>query len=351
MAGLIDTQINPIEPLKSIAGYDAELSEVDPITGTVAGQMDTLLSKESPYITRARTSAAQIANSRGLLNSSMAAGAGEAAAIDAALPSAGQAANIFNTTRLTNQAATNRGFEFTAGSQNQGALTAFQANKALESQRLSGTQALEQISAGGTQTRLNIGAQTAGSQQLQQQQATLQAGTIIPAQTAAQSQLMLQEFQQQNTLNAAEFAQQKAQTILQGEIESGLITTREQAEARLAQLQGEIQASLIGTQTAAQSQLLYQEFTQQTQLNVAEFSQQKAMTLLQGDIQKGLITTEAQFRERLAQLQGQIQGALMFQEFTQQRTLNLDQFAQQKAQTILQGEIEKGLITTQEQSK
>lgn len=70
-------------------------SSIDANTETVAGQMDTLLSAGSPYITRARTSAAQYANRRGLLNSSIAAGAGEAAAIDAALPIASQDAATY----------------------------------------------------------------------------------------------------------------------------------------------------------------------------------------------------------------------------------------------------------------
>ena len=52
----------------------------------VSGRLNTLLDAESPYIQRARTRALQQVNRRGLLSSSIAAGAGEAAAIDAALP-------------------------------------------------------------------------------------------------------------------------------------------------------------------------------------------------------------------------------------------------------------------------
>ena len=60
---------------------------------TVSGQLQTLLGAESPYIERARTRAKQYANRRGVMNSSIAAGAGEAAAIDAALPIASQDAD------------------------------------------------------------------------------------------------------------------------------------------------------------------------------------------------------------------------------------------------------------------
>ena len=60
----------------------------------VSGRLNTLLDAESPYIQRARTRAKQMANRRGLLSSSIAAGAGEAAAIDAALPIAEADAGI-----------------------------------------------------------------------------------------------------------------------------------------------------------------------------------------------------------------------------------------------------------------
>jgi hypothetical protein len=62
----------------------------------VSKQLSALLSKDSPYLTQARTKAMQYANRRGLSNSSMAAGAGEAAAIGAALPiaSADAGANL-----------------------------------------------------------------------------------------------------------------------------------------------------------------------------------------------------------------------------------------------------------------
>lgn len=53
---------------------------------TVAGQLSSLLASDSPLMQQARTRAMQTAQSRGLLNSSMAASAGEAAMYDAAMP-------------------------------------------------------------------------------------------------------------------------------------------------------------------------------------------------------------------------------------------------------------------------
>jgi len=53
---------------------------------TVQGQLDKILNGNSPIIQQARSQAMQTANDRGLLNSSMAATAGESAAISNALP-------------------------------------------------------------------------------------------------------------------------------------------------------------------------------------------------------------------------------------------------------------------------
>jgi len=53
---------------------------------TSAGMLDQILSKESPLMRRASTQGSQQAQSRGLLNSSMAAGASQGAMIDRAQP-------------------------------------------------------------------------------------------------------------------------------------------------------------------------------------------------------------------------------------------------------------------------
>ena len=130
MAGLIQSALDedlvkPVDMLDAgqvaqagSVGYDANTRTVDAGKETVAGQMDTLLNAESPYLTRARTRAAQTANSRGLLNSSIAAGAGEAAAIDASLPIASQDASIYGTASRDNQLATNQASQFGASETN-----------------------------------------------------------------------------------------------------------------------------------------------------------------------------------------------------------------------------------------
>ena len=64
----------------------------DPADASVASQLDKFLASDSPLLAAARTRAKQDANRRGLLNSSIAVQAGEAAALDVALPIASQQA-------------------------------------------------------------------------------------------------------------------------------------------------------------------------------------------------------------------------------------------------------------------
>lgn len=94
--------------LQQMAGPMVEAEAYTPDDNAlVASQLSRLLSKDSEYMTRARTKAAQTAASRGLMNSSIAAGAGEAAAIDAGLPIAQQDASTNATAQRDNAAARN----------------------------------------------------------------------------------------------------------------------------------------------------------------------------------------------------------------------------------------------------
>ena len=75
---------------------------------TVQGQMGTLLDKESSYMQLARTKALQQANARGLVNSSIAVGASQDAAIRAGLPIAQQDAATQFQAQTANQQAENQ---------------------------------------------------------------------------------------------------------------------------------------------------------------------------------------------------------------------------------------------------
>lgn len=80
--------------------------DVRPVTEqeTVAGQMKGLLASDSPYIQDARQKGKEYASSRGLLSSSMGAGASQRAAIETALPIAQQDAATYETAGRTAKA-------------------------------------------------------------------------------------------------------------------------------------------------------------------------------------------------------------------------------------------------------
>ena len=186
-------------------GYDPSLGSVNQNTDTVAGQLRGLLSQDSPFITRARTSAAQAANARGLSNSSMAAGAGEAAAIDAATPIAAADAGTYSAQRLANQTATNTANE----------VGVTEANKAYLLDR-SGkiNQELEALKARNISS---LSAQEAN----QLQTLTAQKGDIDRQLQMLvgdqQSTLQSERFKQQDQLNKASDSAAYARVQLQGD--------------------------------------------------------------------------------------------------------------------------------------
>lgn len=88
-----------------IASVDTPVSTTRAITPneTVSGQLNNLIADDSKYIQSARANGLQTANGRGLLNSSIAAGAAEKAAIDAAEPIAAQDASTYAASGLSAQ--------------------------------------------------------------------------------------------------------------------------------------------------------------------------------------------------------------------------------------------------------
>jgi hypothetical protein len=100
----------------------AQTSEWTPdANATVAGQVAKITSEASPLNDLAKTQAAQQANKRGLLNSSIAVGAGQKALYESALPIAQQDAATYARAGEFNAGAKNAASTFNAGQQNQAA--------------------------------------------------------------------------------------------------------------------------------------------------------------------------------------------------------------------------------------
>lgn len=115
-AGLVASSL-PAQ--NTVTTYSPQTRQVNQPTETVQGQVTSILAKDSPLMQRARTIAAQGMAQRGLVNSSMAQGAGVAAMTDRALPMAQQDANTYSSTAAENMNAQNRAAEFGAGAANQ----------------------------------------------------------------------------------------------------------------------------------------------------------------------------------------------------------------------------------------
>ena len=95
-------------------------TQVKPVTTafdeskSTAGRVDSIIAKGSPLMERAAAKAKQGMNARGLMNSSMAIGAGQAAVMDAATPIAVQDASLFQQAQIANQNSLNQGNQFNA---------------------------------------------------------------------------------------------------------------------------------------------------------------------------------------------------------------------------------------------
>lgn len=105
--------------------FEPVTQEFDETKG-VAGRVNSLISSGSPLMKTAQTRAAQMANARGLKNSSLGVQAGQQAVIETATPIATADAGMFQTQALANQTAKNTAGQFNSGQATGAALTGMQ---------------------------------------------------------------------------------------------------------------------------------------------------------------------------------------------------------------------------------
>jgi len=213
----------------------------------VSGQLNDILKSGSPYTQLARSQALQAASARGLQNSSIAAGAGEAAAISAALPIAqGNATN-----ELTVEQANQQALNTSAQIQQQATATQQTQKQQIEEQ---------------TQSTLVTQAAALTQQLTNTLTAQAQQGTInftLQAQTEAAN---INQILTQGNVNSMLSAQQSTQQIQQIN-QTSLDTINQidsQAKANASQDGPALQAQYltgvtnIMNATAAQIQAIYQ---------------------------------------------------------------------------------------------
>jgi hypothetical protein len=232
-------------------GYDPTATTVGR-NSTVAGQVEDITKSGSPLMQLAQTQATAAANRRGLLNSSIAVGAGQKALYESALPIAQQDANTNFSAESQTSGAKNTASQFGAAAQNTASLqnsslgtqvnvsNATEANKAASQNAQSATQvsmananALNQQGSQvlqGQQAIQQIGAQGGVQERLQQIQSNTQL-SIADKQIAANKVLAdndnalkdrLAKLQADTTLAAADKQTQSQQLIAQHNNETNL---------------------------------------------------------------------------------------------------------------------------------
>ena len=351
------TQLTDEEPKPSVLGqtaqsYDATLRDVQS-PDLVANQMSDLLQSDSPYLTAARTSAAQTAASRGLLNSSMAAGAGELAAIQSALPIAQQDANTSFQQGLTNQGYLNQASQTNAAAQNQLGLLGAQDTATKEQMALQQGYTLEQMD----QQQLNDLQKLATQQGYTLEQMATQQGYTLEQvrqaqannlatlavqqgysleqmasqqgytleQLAASQGYTLEQMKQEHLYNVADAALQQGYSLEQLAAQQGYTleqmaqqqgyTMEEMAQAQLYSLASmAAQQGYSLEQMAAQQGYTLEQMAEQFGYNIdtlqQEFANQKALATLNNDFNVGMANLQFSQQQSLALLDEQIQTRL-----------------------------------------
>jgi len=236
-AGNVTSSPSPAANTTSM--YAPTTRDIDQQTGTVQGQVNSILATDSPLMQRARTLATQQMAGRGLVNSSMNAGAGVAAMTDKAMAMGAQDANAYNQAASENTAAKNVAGQFNAGALNTASLQTGQQKFTAEQTALDRSQ----------QTNLQTGQQkfTAEQNKIQQDFTAAQtnldrAQQVALADKSNAAQLNLQKAQQDFTA---------AQTVLDRSQQTKLQDDQQEAVAKQQVLDNQAKLDQLGLQIKA----------------------------------------------------------------------------------------------------
>lgn len=258
-------------------GYDAErggLTNWNVTTPqTVQGQLSGILAANSPLLQQARAASDAQMNRRGLLNSSMAIGAGQEAVIKTALPIASQDAQTFGRAGEFNAGQANQMSQFNAGQSNQAQqFTAGARNQASLANQAASNRASE------------FGATASNQASLANQQAANQAAqfTASSANQAALANAAAQNQAAQFTAGSVnEASQQYAQALnatvnkmLDQGLQVALANTDAQNRLQLQNLDAETRRDLAATEAQYKNQMQASasanEIFQQASKNIAD---------------------------------------------------------------------------------
>jgi hypothetical protein len=301
------------------AQYTPQQREVNRSTETASGQVESLLAKDNPLMQRARTLAKQNMNQRGLVNSSMAQGAGVAAMVDRITPIAQQDAQTYSNRALANMEAVNEGGMFNVGEQNKFGLQLGQQefaageNEAQRSFQTSERIAGQAFTAEQTQATQNFQAAQA---QLDRAQQTVLADKSIEAQQALQTaqqnfagaqaaldranQVALQESQQRFTAG---------QSVLDRTQQTNILQAQQDFQAAQANLERAQQIVLSDKSIAAQQNLQRAQQDFETAQSALDRAQQAFLQTSQQEFQAGQAQLDRGQQIALQQAQQTFQGS------------------------------------------
>jgi hypothetical protein len=288
------------------AQFDPVQRQVDAAKETTSGQLQTIMAQDSPLMQQARAQAKQGMAARGLINSSMAQGAGVAAMLERATPIATADATTYANQAITNQQAANTGGQFNVGQQNQfglqkGAQT-FATSERLAGQEFTASQAgLEREQ----QSKLQVAQQnfTSAQSALDRAQQTALADKSIEAQNA------LQKAQQ-------DFA--AAQSSLDRAQQTALQTGQQTFTASQNKAQQDFTAAQEALNRAQQTALADKSITAQNALQTAQQNFAAAQSALDRTQQTALQTGQQTFTAAQAALDRAQQNTVLKaqQDFT-----------------------------------
>ncbi len=199
---------------------------------TVEGRMAGILSRGSPYIESARSRAMQTANRRGLLNTSIAAGEGERAAIESALPIVQQDAGFMQQRNLARQG----GLIQSRLQAEQGDISSrLQAEQGDISSRLQGE--MGDIQKGLYETQGDI------SSRLQREKGDVERG-LIGARGDVERSIVGMKGEFESRLQRERGAEEQRQLQMQGDITSRLQAEEAQQRQRLQEIQAQLEGQL-----------------------------------------------------------------------------------------------------------
>ena len=316
-------QVNPPLPSPAPSGAPAAWNQQP---DSVAGNLQGLLTGNSTYIQRARQSGLETANRRGLLNSSMAVGAAEGAAYDAALPIAAADAQIGAQKNLARQ-----GFEqqFTLNQfsdannmarleRELGSRTALQdAQLAAEKERLG----MQLTAAEASQIReLNSAMERLGMQLGSQQ-------SLQEADIAARERMLEAELGSRESLQAAQLAVQKEmQGIALTAEEQRLIMQLNAASANLDK-ELAVRQSMQGLDIESRYGLLARELGSRASLQEAQLAVQKQMQGVELTSREKLALADLAAAEERLGMQLSLQERLSMAEIASRETMQGSEIA------------------------